>query len=105
MSKTSKIISEVSLWTGPISASTDMQSWLKKTISVTEDEFVQLNFQLVDKERISKINFIKRQNYDVGKNILPNRMHLLNNKIDKNWLDLSLNSIKLKCKDLFMKNN
>ena len=99
MSKTSKIISEVSLWTGPISASTDMQSWLKKTISVTEDEFVQ------DNERVSKINFIKRQNYDAGKNILLNRMHLLNNKIDKNWLDLSLNSIKLKCKDLFMKNN
>ena len=61
------------------------------------DEFVQLNFQLLDNERISKINFIKRQNYDVWKN----RMHSLNNKIDKNWLDLSLNSFKLKCKDLF----
>ena len=73
--------------------------------NLCEDEFVQLNFQLVDKERISKINFIKRQNYDVGKNILLNRMHVLNNKIDENWLDLSLNSFKLKCKDLYLKNN
>ena len=66
-----------------------MSYWKK---NLCEDKFVQLKFQLVGNERISKINFIKRQNYDVGKNILLRRMHTLNNKIDKNWLDLSLNS-------------
>ena len=52
---------------------------LKNTLC--EDELVQLNFQLVDNERLTKIKFIKRQNYDVGKNILLNRLHSLNNKI------------------------
>ena len=45
--------------------------------------------------------FFKRQNYDVGKNILLNRMHSLNNMIDKSWLNLSLDSFKVKCKNLF----
>ena len=38
-----------------------------------EDEFVQLNFQLVDNARQKKLNFVKIQRYDVGKNILLNR--------------------------------
>ena len=42
-----------------------------------EDEFVQLNFQLVDNARQKKLNFVKIQRYDVGKNILLNRQ--------KNW--------------------
>ena len=46
---------------------------------------------------------IKRQNYDVGENALPNRMHELNNMIEKNWLNLNLESYKVKCKDLFLK--
>ena len=39
-----------------------------------------------------------QQNCDVVKNILRNRLHELNNKIDKSWLELSLNSFKIKCK-------
>ena len=66
-----------------------------------KDKFLHLNFQLVDNVRETKLNFIKRQNYDVGKNILLNRMQVLNNKIDKNWLNLSLDSYKIKCKKLF----
>ena len=34
-----------------------------------EDKFVQLNFQLVDNARQTKLNFIKIQRFDVGKNI------------------------------------
>ena len=67
-----------------------------------EDEFVQLNFQLNDNARLRNLNFFKRQNYDVGKNILFNRMHSLNNMIDKNWLNLSMNAYKVKCKQVFL---
>ena len=42
-----------------------------------EDEFVQLNFQLNDNPRQTKLSFFKRQNYDVGKNILLNIMFLI----------------------------
>ena len=51
--------------------------------NLCENEFVQLNFQLADNARATKLTFIKRQNYDVGKNVLLNRFHALNNKIDK----------------------
>ena len=37
-------------------------------------------------------------------NILLNRLHILNNKIEKSWLNLSLESYKVKCKELFLKN-
>ena len=67
-----------------------------------DDEFMHLNFQLCDNERQVKMTFLRRQNYNVGKNILLNQMLILNNKIDKAWLQLSLNSLKIKCKELFL---
>ena len=38
----------------------------------------------------------------IGKNILMNRLGILNNKIDYDWLNLSLNSFKIKCKKIFL---
>ena len=35
--------------------------------NLRKDEFVQLNFQFNDNARLNKLNFFKRQNYDVGK--------------------------------------
>ena len=40
--------------------------------------------------------------YEAGKNILLNRFAELNNKIDKSWLNLSLETYKVKCKSLFL---
>ena len=68
-----------------------------------EDEFVQLNFQLVNNARSPKLTFIKRQNYEVGKNIILNRMYVLNNKIYKSWLSLFIDTFKVKYKDLFLR--
>ena len=69
-----------------------------------DDEMRNLNFQLADNERATKLNFIRIQKYDVGKNILLNRLHVLNGKIDKNWINLSIDSYKIKCKELFLTN-
>ena len=71
---------------------------------IRENEFIEMNFQLYDNERCSKITVTKNQRYDVGKNILLNRFCILNNKIDKEWLNLSLNTYKIKCKELFLQN-
>ena len=49
-----------------------------------DDELMNLNFQIADNGRSTRLKFIKRQNYDVGKNILLNRLHILNDKIEKN---------------------
>ena len=37
------------------------------------------------------------------KNILLNRLHAINNKVEKHWINLSIDSYKVKCKELFLK--
>ena len=70
---------------------------------ICDNEFIELNFQLYDNERNRKLTFTKNQRYDVGKNILLNRFCELNNMIAKDWLSLSLDTYKTKCKTLFLK--
>ena len=70
-----------------------------------ETEFLQMNFQLNQNPRIKYTNFFLRQNYDSGKNMLLNRLAHLNDKIEKSWLDQSLNTFKIKCKQLFLQSN
>ena len=67
-----------------------------------ETEFIQLNFQLNQNQRLQHANFFLRQNYESGKNILLNRLAHLNGKIEKSWLELSLDSFKVRCKHLFL---
>ena len=50
------------------------------------------------------IKFNKIQRHNVGKNILLNRFHDLNNLIFKQWMNLSLETYKIKCKALFLQN-
>ena len=69
---------------------------------ICENEFVEMNFQLYENDRLRKIVFTKNQRFEVGKNILLNRLCDLNNMIDKDWLNLSLNTFKVKCKTLFL---
>ena len=68
-----------------------------------ETEFINLNFQLNQNTRLVHTNFFSRQNYEIGNNILLNRLSHLNAKIKKSWMDLSLNTFKIKCKKLFLK--
>ena len=69
---------------------------------ICENEFLNLNFQLYDNERGRNLVFVRNQRYEAGKNILLNRFAELNNKIDKSWLNLSLETYKIKCKILFL---
>ena len=70
-----------------------------------ETEFLQMNFQYNQNPRIQHANFFARQKYDTGKNHLLNRLAHLNNKIEKNWLDQSLDTFKIKCKRIFLQTN
>ena len=69
-----------------------------------ETEFIQMNVQYNQNQRINHANFFLRQNYESGKNILLNRLSHLNDKIEKSWRDQSLNTFKVKCKKLLLKN-
>ena len=68
-----------------------------------ENEFIHLNFQANLNQRLQYHTFIKTQNYNVGNNILLNRMYSLNNTIPKSMTDDSYLTFKLKCKEMFLK--
>ena len=76
----------------------------KYKIRYPETEFINMNFQYNQNQRTNHANFFARQNYESGKNILLNRLAHINNKIEKSWLDQSLNTFKIKCKALFLQN-
>jgi hypothetical protein len=69
---------------------------------VPDLEHFHLNFQLLDNQRSNKLFFRKSINHEVGNNILLNRFVHLNNKIEKDWLNLSFLAYKIKCKVLLL---
>ena len=68
----------------------------------TSWDFFSLFFNQNFNERNPFINFRDTSHYKVGKNILTNRFPVLNNKIDTLWLNQSLSSYKIKCKNSFL---
>ena len=47
-------------------------------------------------------NFFDSSNFKVGKNLLSNRFVTLNGNLKYEWLNLPLNSFKIKCKNEFL---
>ena len=70
---------------------------------IPDNEFMHMNFEANSNQRLQHHTFTKIQNYNVGKNILLNRMCCLNNTILKTMTDGSYISYKLKCKEMFLK--
>ena len=60
--------------------------------------WVDLNFQKVFHSRTETFNFVKTNNYRAGLNLLCNRFHASNNKIEYNWMLENFESYKIGCK-------
>ena len=67
-----------------------------------DEEFIQLNFQANLNQRQQFHNVIKIQNYNVGNNILLNRLSHLNNIIPLTMTNDSYLTYKIKCKKLLL---
>ena len=65
-------------------------------------DWLALNFNQVLHGRQTHFAVIKDQNFKIGSNILCNRLTTLNNKIPLQWLNLSIDTFKVKCKTLFL---
>ena len=61
--------------------------------------FVQQNFNA----RLNSVQINDMSNLRIGKNVLSNRLGILNNEINYEWLNLTLTGFKLKCKNLYLK--
>ena len=65
-------------------------------------EWVSLNFNQILTSRQTKFEIHNSPNYRVGNNILSNRLSVINKQIDLDWLNLGLDSFKIKCKSKFL---
>ena len=68
-------------------------------------EFSNLNFSQVLTGRQTKFKCIKDNKTKVGLNTLSNRFHTLNDLIPLNWLNMSKDTYKVHCKELFLDYN
>ena len=65
-------------------------------------EWLDLNFNQNLTSRQTMFNIVKTNNYLVGNNILSNRLSVINNKIELNDLNMSLDSYKVKYKKILL---
>ena len=74
---------------------------LYNSTTMTED-WISLNLQQYFNSTNEKVQIFNVSNYKVGQNLIVNRFRPLNNKINFNWLNESLDSFKVKCKNLLL---
>ena len=70
----------------------------------SSQEWLSLFFNQTFNNRAMAANFIDNSKFKVGKNLIENRLTLLNNKINYQMLNQTYESYKITCKNLFIKN-
>ena len=63
-----------------------------------EDEWINLQFNIKNDQRNTKLTFHVNKRLKCGLNCLSNRFKSITNEIDKQWLDLTRDVFKMKCK-------
>ena len=65
-------------------------------------DWLSLHFQQTFNARESNVKLIDTSRLKIGKNIMINRLRVVNGKICYDWLNLSFDTYKFKCKKLFL---
>ena len=65
-------------------------------------DWIDLNFQHNFNGRNTKFLVSSNATFKIGANKLVNRLSILNNKIKMDWMNLGLDSFKIKCKALLL---
>ena len=68
-----------------------------------ETEWLHLNSEIVNTTRQHFFEVRLNHRLRIGKNSLCNKLHDLNGKIPLDWLNLTIESFKIKCKEKFLK--
>ena len=69
---------------------------------IPTQDWVNLNCNSINWSRQSKFATRKENKLKVEMNSISNRFFYLNGKIELNWLNITYNSYKVKCKTLFL---
>ena len=70
--------------------------------TLQSEDWMDLNWNQSFNNRSTKVRLFDTSNIRIGKNILSNRLTIVNSQIEYDWLNKSLNSYKLICKLLFL---
>ena len=70
--------------------------------TIDKEDWLDMNCQQNFTDRNKFVQISDTSKLRVEKNIMTNRLSILNNKIEYDWLNLSLDSFKIKCKSLFL---
>ena len=70
---------------------------------IKNEDWMDMNWQQNFNNRLTCVQINDFSRIKIGKNSILNRLGVLNNEIKYTWLNLSLNSFKLKSKSLFLK--
>ena len=73
--------------------------------SSMNDDWIDMNTQQNFNTRNGKFHITDKSRLKIGINVICNRLKVLNNKINLDWLNLSLTSFKLKMKEMFLSND
>ena len=65
---------------------------------IPEDEWINLQFNIQNDRRNTRLSFQTNNRLKCGLNCLSNRFKSINNEIDKQWIDMSRDVYKTKCK-------
>jgi hypothetical protein len=65
---------------------------------IPEDEWINLQFNIQNDRRNTKLSFHANNKLKCGLNCLSNRFKSITNEIDKQWIDVTRDAYKTKCK-------
>ena len=67
-----------------------------------QNEWLHLNFNIINTPRQMFFEIHQTNHLRIGKNALCNKLHQLNGKVPLEWLNLSFENYKVKCKQKFL---
>ena len=68
------------------------------------DDWIDMNTQQNFNTQNEKLHITDTSRLKIGINMICNRLKVLNDRINLDWLNLSLTSYKLKMKEIFLSN-
>ena len=66
------------------------------------DDWMDLNWNQSFNTRSTRVRLFDDSTVEIGKNLLTNRLIIINNQIEYDWLNKSLNCFKILCKSKFL---
>ena len=65
---------------------------------IPEEDWIGLQFSIQNDRRNTRLSFQSNNTYRCGLNCLPNRLKSITNEIDKDWVNLTRDVYKMRCK-------